>query len=80
MIAIAPEEVEGEVVPSVESEFEKAKGKRTQKEEHVGPRESFSKGFRPYWTAHLGVSRVIAPLTERLRVGEITSAIRAPRH
>jgi hypothetical protein len=33
MIAIAKEEVEGEIVPSVESEFEKAKGKHTQKEE-----------------------------------------------
>jgi hypothetical protein len=80
MIAIAPEEVEGEIVPSVESEFEKAKGKRTQKEEYVGPLESFSKGFRPYWAAHLGVSRLIAPFAERLRVGESTSAIRAPGH
>jgi hypothetical protein len=80
MIAIAQEEVEGEIVVSVESEFEEAKGKRTQKEEYVGPRESFSKGLRPYWVAHLGVSRVIAPFAERLRVGETTSAIWAPRH
>jgi hypothetical protein len=40
MIAIAQEEVEREVVVSVESEFEKAKGKRTQKEEYVEPREA----------------------------------------
>lgn len=75
MIAIAVEEVEGEVVPSVESEFEKANGKHTQKEEHVGPRESFSKRFRPCWSAYFGVCRVIAPFAERLRVGEIASAI-----
>jgi len=80
MIAIAQEEVEREVVVSVESEFEKAKGKRTQKEEYVEPREPFSKGFRPYWEAHFGVSRVIAPCAERLRVGEITPAVWAQRH
>ena len=61
MIAIAPKEV-------VESEFEKAKGKRTKKEEYVGPRKPFSKGSRPCWAAHLGVTRVIAPVAEHLRV------------
>jgi hypothetical protein len=45
MIAIAQEEVERAVVVSVESEFEKAQGKRAQKEEYVEPRESSSKGF-----------------------------------
>lgn len=43
IIGITAEEVEGEVVPSVESEFEKAKAKRTQKEEYVAPRESLAK-------------------------------------
>jgi hypothetical protein len=60
MIAIAGEEVERKVA-GVESQFEEAKGKRTQKEEYVGMRESFSKGFRPRWAAYFGVSRVIAP-------------------
>lgn len=80
MVAIAQEEVEGEIVVSVESEFEEAKGKRTQKEEDVGPRESLSKGFRPCWSAYFGVSRVIAPSAERVRVGESTSASWAPGH
>jgi hypothetical protein len=43
MIAIAEEEIEGKVVTSVESEFEKAKAKHTQKEEYVAPRESLAK-------------------------------------
>jgi hypothetical protein len=45
MIAIAQKAVEREVVVSVESEVEKAKGKRAQKEEYVESGESFSKGF-----------------------------------
>jgi hypothetical protein len=60
VIAIAPEEVEWEVVASVESEFEIAKGKRTQKEEYVGPRGSFLERISTLLGGYLGVSRVMA--------------------
>ena len=45
MIPIVPEEVEREVVPSIESEFETAKGQQPQKEEYIGPCGSFSRDF-----------------------------------
>ena len=80
MIAIAAEEGEGEVVPRVESEFEKAHSKHAQKEEYVGRREPFSKGFRLCRSAYFGVSRVVTPFAERLRVGKVTFTIWAAGH